>query len=427
MNSSIGRMVATTVVVFTLAAWVPPSPVSAAEGSLVKLACPAGADAAHPCRAVYYHGYDGKRHAFPHEKVYFTWYASFSNITNLSSSSLAAIPLGQNVTYRPGVKMVKFMTDAKVYAVEVGGVLRPIATETVAIDLYGPNWNQQIDDISDAFFANYRFGDPINSSADFHPADESSYANTIDDDLPATHRSISVSTAEGSFSVEFVKLQASRFRMETAVAEESECSNNCAAKSLSEYVSDSGAFAGMHGSYFCPPDYPDCADKINTFLSPFFDTERDRMANESGLRVHKGPILTYDSEARYRYFHRTEDMGSSVNDFEDRYGVELIGAASNYPSLVENGNVIVQSEERLEAGMLQNGVRGGIGVSPRHVYLVIARNTTVPNLAEIMKELGATDALNLDGGGSAAMWYDGSYRFGPGRLLPNAILFVAKN
>jgi exopolysaccharide biosynthesis protein len=41
-----------------------------------------------------------------------------------------------------------------------------------------------------------------------------------------------------------------------------------------------------------------------------------------------------------------------------------------------------------------------------------------------MQTLGARDALNLDGGGSAALYIDGSYRVGPGRLLPNVVVLI---
>src|SRR5262249_22936910 len=51
-----------------------------APGGLVKLACPAKADVNHPCRAVYFFGNDGKRHAFPNARVYATWYADFSGV-----------------------------------------------------------------------------------------------------------------------------------------------------------------------------------------------------------------------------------------------------------------------------------------------------------------------------------------------------------
>jgi len=42
----------------------------------------------------------------------------------------------------------------------------------------------------------------------------------------------------------------------------------------------------------------------------------------------------------------------------------------------------------------------------------------------VMAALGAKDALNLDGGGTAAMYIGGAYTVGPGRLLPNAIVLT---
>ena len=110
---------------------------------------------------VYYCGRDGFRYVFPNEKTYSTWYTDFAGVIIVSETDLAAIPLGGNVTYRPGVRMVKITTDPKVYAVAPGGVLRPIASEAVAAALYGPNWNQLIDDVPDAFFVNYTVGEPI--------------------------------------------------------------------------------------------------------------------------------------------------------------------------------------------------------------------------------------------------------------------------
>jgi exopolysaccharide biosynthesis protein len=42
----------------------------------------------------------------------------------------------------------------------------------------------------------------------------------------------------------------------------------------------------------------------------------------------------------------------------------------------------------------------------------------------VLQALGVKDALNVDGGGTAAMYIGGSYKVGPGRLLPNAILLT---
>jgi exopolysaccharide biosynthesis protein len=45
--------------------------------------------------------------------------------------------------------------------------------------------------------------------------------------------------------------------------------------------------------------------------------------------------------------------------------------------------------------------------------------------AKVLKALGMDNAMNLDEGGSTALWSDG-YKLGPGRNIPNALLFVHK-
>jgi len=133
--------------------------------------------------AIYYLGTDGKRHAFPNEKVYFSWFTGFGGLRELQPSEMAQIPLGNNATYRPGNRMVKFTTDPKVYAVALGGVLRWVRTEQIALALYGANWNQRIDDLSDAFFTNYTFGTEVTSAADFIPATVETSVTWVSDSL----------------------------------------------------------------------------------------------------------------------------------------------------------------------------------------------------------------------------------------------------
>jgi hypothetical protein len=150
-------------------------------GSLVKAICPPYQVAAdHPCRAVYYYGQSGRRHAFPNERVFFTWYRDFDSVREVTDAVLASMSLGRNVNYRPGLRMVKFTTLNRVYAVARGGVLRWVTTEEVARQLYGTNWATQIDDIADVFYINYTFGADITSSSQFNPSYEASLAQTID-------------------------------------------------------------------------------------------------------------------------------------------------------------------------------------------------------------------------------------------------------
>jgi len=139
---------------------LPAAAASLAGGDLIKLPDDRNPDTTADS-AVYYYGADGKRYVFPNSQAYFTWYADFSSVKTVSAAELAAIPLGGNVVYRPGTRLVKITSDPNVYAVEPGGVLRWIQSEAVAKALYGDQWNQRVDDIPDAFFFNYTIGAPL--------------------------------------------------------------------------------------------------------------------------------------------------------------------------------------------------------------------------------------------------------------------------
>lgn len=160
----------------------PPVATTVVAGTLVKLPCPDGAEADHVCKAVYYYGADGKRHAFPNSRTYFTWYADFSQVTEITPDAMGTLPLGSNVTYRPGVRLVKFVTLDKVYAVGLGGVLRWVKTEDVARGLYGETWATQVDDIADAFYGNYTFGADVEVPENYQPSSETAAAASIDAD-----------------------------------------------------------------------------------------------------------------------------------------------------------------------------------------------------------------------------------------------------
>jgi hypothetical protein len=112
--------------------------------------------------AVYYCGSDGKRYVFPNSRTYATWYKDFSAVQKITPEDMANIPLGGNVTYRPGVKLVKVQTDPKVYAVDRNGTLRWVETAAIAAKYYGTAWAKSVEDIPDVFFIDYTIGNSIN-------------------------------------------------------------------------------------------------------------------------------------------------------------------------------------------------------------------------------------------------------------------------
>jgi len=132
--------------------------------------------------AVYYYAVNGKRYVFPNEKTYFTWYPDFSKVEIIPIDQMSLIPIGGNVTVHPGTRMLKFQTDTKTYMVTRGGVLRWAKTEDVARGWFGADWNRSIDDVSEAFYVNYTFGTPIESSLDLALDVIKDATHTIDQD-----------------------------------------------------------------------------------------------------------------------------------------------------------------------------------------------------------------------------------------------------
>ena len=85
------------------------------------------------------------------------------------------------------------------------------------------------------------------------------------------------------------------------------------------------------------------------------------------------------------------------------------------PSLIENGSITVDQNTEVRQAMTKNP-RTAIGiVDSNHYILVVSDGRTSESeglslyeLAEVMKEYGATPAYNLDGGGSSTMYFNGN-------------------
>jgi hypothetical protein len=146
--------------------------------------------------SVYFFGKDCKRHAFPDEKTFFGWYKDFNSVLTLSPTFIAKIPLGKNVTHKPGYRMIKFPSVNKVYAISQGGTLHWVTTEALAEAIYGPSgindfpsgvaWNGKVDDVSEAFYGDYNIGSDIHTAVDtlhtdYNPISELANVKTIDD------------------------------------------------------------------------------------------------------------------------------------------------------------------------------------------------------------------------------------------------------
>ena len=127
-----------------------------------------------PGPTVYWLAEDGKRYPFPNIRTFWSWFPSSKllEVQTLTISQLSELPLGKNITYRPGAKLIKTPTSPKVYAVSRYGILHWIKSEWMATQIYGTNWKTYLEDVPDEFFNDYTLGAPLDYSWDYNAGNE---------------------------------------------------------------------------------------------------------------------------------------------------------------------------------------------------------------------------------------------------------------
>ncbi len=197
----------------------------------------------------------------------------------------------------------------------------------------------------------------------------------------------------------------------TDSANDDDCSNNCPVKPLAQYISENGGRAGINGTYFCPPDYASCGGKVNTYDFPVWNNRKKKWMRADTLFWNGRGMMVFRSGS-VQFFPCAACVGAPS---------DITGGIVNYPSLIAGGNTVLDEGSLTDHLRVTKGTRSGIGFGSGKIFLVVARSANMGDMVNIFKALGATDALNLDGGGSSAL-FNGGYKAGPGRNLPNAVI-----
>jgi len=205
---------------------------------------------------------------------------------------------------------------------------------------------------------------------------------------------------------------------------------SCRTRSLKAYLDQGKGFAAINGSYFCPSDYRTCGPAGNYYWTVFNARNKTYVNAAQNRFNHRGAMLTFDANRKFRFYADTDTYpylprlhGPAVIDPAASI---LTAAISNGPTFIDRGKYVLTGWRMDQLDTKQRTAkmyRSGIGIRGTVVYLVVARNATVPDLGRIMQSMKLDYAMNLDGGGSTALWYRGAYKVGPGRNLPNAIVF----
>lgn len=232
-------------------------------------------------------------------------------------------------------------------------------------------------------------------------------------DAPSSgYRRQKVTVGTSSFLVDIVSADLNSTRVIIDTASDGTCTNNCPILPLATYVSRSGAFAGINGTYFCPETYPSCVDKKNTF--DVLVMNKNKVYFNSDNNVYSTVPVAIFSGNSGRFIGASSGWGRDT-------GVDAVIA--NRPLLVLDGNIMFGGGgEEKEAA---RGNRSFLGSSGSTGYIGVVHGASVAETAKVLQAMGVKSAINLDDGGSTALW-SGGYKVGPGRNLPNVVLFVRK-
>ena len=222
----------------------------------------------------------------------------------------------------------------------------------------------------------------------------------------------SVKSDKGTFRVAIIAADMGSTRVIVDTASSGDCSNDCPVLSLGEYISRNGAYAGVNGSYFCPASYESCAGKTNSFDTLLMNKDKVYFNSDNNVFSTVPAVIFGYGAVRF--------VGQSLEWGRDTSPDSVI---ANYPMLVQGGNIAYSGSG--DGKLTSKGSRSFVGSSGNTVYIGVVFSSTVEESAYTLHAMGLENALNLDDGGSTALW-SGGYKVGPGRGLPNAILFVQR-
>lgn len=244
----------------------------------------------------------------------------------------------------------------------------------------------------------------------------------------------SVATSRGTFTVDVMTLDAdsSTLKIMADTAQSADCKTGCTTLSLKTYIDRRKAVAGMNGTYFCPYEYASCVGQTGYYFYPVFNSFTGKMINEVRLKYTVQPIVAIDTTNRLFYYSPTLQF-HSLAELRTRLHTDSLAAGgsgvlrtaiSSSPIMVKNGQNVLDTRYLDTKQATVKSYRGFLGWKGRAVTFGIVRGATVIDEAAVAAAMGLDYAINLDGGGSTALYQNGAYAIGPGRNLPNALLLV---
>lgn len=129
-------------------------------------------------------------------------------------------------------------------------------------------------------------------------------------------------------------------------------------------------------------------------------------------KLHIGDKVELNSSVK------TGNKTESITSYESAIGVG--------PKLITNGKVDIDYKRDgfTDPKITTNAnSRSFVGIDKnKRLVLGTMSGATAPDMANVLLQLGLTDAMNMDGGASSGLYYEGSMKRKPGRALSNALV-----
>ena len=222
-----------------------------------------------------------------------------------------------------------------------------------------------------------------------------------------------VETNGARYLVDIIAGDLSSTKVVVATASEGDCADNCPVDSLGSFVAKAGGYAGINGPYFCPETYPSCAGKKNSFDTLLMNMNKTYF--NSSNNVYSSVPAAIFSAGSARFVGASSDWGRDTS-------VDSVIAAQ--PMLLSGGEIRFGGDDEVKRA--SRGNRSFIASKGTVAYIGVVHNANVAEVALVLKALGMENALNLDSGGSTALYSNGRYIAGPGRNTPFGIVFVSR-
>lgn len=181
--------------------------------------------------------------------------------------------------------------------------------------------------------------------------------------------------------------------------------------SLASIVQSHGAAVGINGNYF--------------------DAYTEAKTVYNGLVMNGKIARTFD--LKFPVFYATESGVLGILPgaaFLEKFNTEKVDPIAEAlqvgPRLMTDGKITINPTEegfRDPKILVNSAMRSAVGFTKeRQLILLTVPNARIGEVAEIMRQLGAYQAMNLDGGASSGLYVNGQYLTIPGRQIAVGLL-----